>query len=265
MSSAGTDGRDGRGDDPVLRVEGLKKTFGGLVAVDGASFEVERGTVVGLIGPNGAGKSTTFNIITGFYQADEGDVYLRGENVVDLTPEERSKRGMVRTFQITRELTGMKVRQNMHLGGQDHRGETVIHALAGTAADREREIAERAEEILRSLELWELRDEYAGNLSGGQRKLLELGRALMTDPDVLLLDEPMAGVNPSLTQEIIDMIHDLKAQGLTVLIVEHDVDMIMNISDKVIGMHQGSVLTSGPPEEVQADEDLLEAYFGGEV
>jgi branched-chain amino acid transport system ATP-binding protein len=251
--------------DPILRVEGLKKTFGGLVAVDGASFEVEEGTVVGLIGPNGAGKSTTFNLVTGFHEADDGDVYLRGENVVDTSPEERSKRGMVRTFQITRELTGMKVRQNMHLGGQDHRGEKVVHALAGTASDREAEIADRAERLLKHLELWDLRDEYAGNLSGGQRKLLELGRALMADPDVLLLDEPMAGVNPSLTDEIIDMIHELKADGLTVLIVEHDVDMIMNISDKVIGMHQGRVLTSGPPEVVQNDEDLLEAYFGGEV
>jgi branched-chain amino acid transport system ATP-binding protein len=251
--------------DTVLRVDGLRKSFGGLVAVDGASFEVERGSIVGLIGPNGAGKSTTFNLITGFYEADEGDVYLRGENVVDLSPEERSERGMVRTFQIARELTGMKVRQNMHLGGQDHDGEKVLHALTGAAADREREIAERSEEILRDLELWELRDEYAGNLSGGQRKLLELGRALMTDPDVLLLDEPMAGVNPSLSEEIIDMIYDLQAQGLTVLIVEHDIDMIMDISDRVIGMHQGRVLTSGPPEEVQNDEDLLEAYLGGEV
>jgi branched-chain amino acid transport system ATP-binding protein len=253
------------GSEPVLRVEGLKKTFGGLVAVDGASFTVEQGTIVGLIGPNGAGKSTTFNLVTGFYEADDGDVYLRGENVVDLSPEERSKRGMVRTFQIARELTGMKVRQNMHLGGQNHDGEKVLHALAGTAADREREVAERAEEILRSLELWELRDEYAGNLSGGQRKLLELGRALMTDPDVLLLDEPMAGVNPSLSDEIIEMIHELKAQGLTVLVVEHDIDMIMDISDKVIGMHQGQVLTSGPPEAVQNDDELLEAYLGGEV
>jgi branched-chain amino acid transport system ATP-binding protein len=185
--------------------------------------------------------------------------------VVDCSPEERSKRGMVRTFQIARELTGMKVRQNMHLGGQNHAGEQVLHALAGTAADREREVAGRAEEILRQLELWELRDEYAGNLSGGQRKLLELGRALMTDPEVLLLDEPMAGVNPSLTDEILEMIHELKAQGLTVLIVEHDIDMIMNISDKVIGMHQGRVLTSGPPDVVQNDEALLEAYLGGEV
>jgi branched-chain amino acid transport system ATP-binding protein len=251
--------------DPILRVEGLRKSFGGLVAVDDASFEVEQGSVVGLIGPNGAGKSTTFNLVTGFYEADDGDVYLHGENVVDRPPEERSRRGMVRTFQITRELTGMKVRQNMLLGGQGHRGEKVLHALAGTAADRERELDERAEEILRQLELWDLRDEFAGNLSGGQRKLLELGRALMADPDVLLLDEPMAGVNPSLTDEIIEMIHELKAQGLTVLIVEHDVDMIMNISDTVIGMHQGSVLTSGPPEVVQNDEELLEAYFGGEV
>lgn len=251
--------------EPILRVEGLRKEFGGLVAVDGASFEVQKGTVVGLIGPNGAGKSTTFNLITGFYEADDGSVVLRGEDVVETSPEERATRGMIRTFQITRELTGMKVEQNMRLGGQAHDGEKVFHALTGMAADREAEIAERAEEILKKLELWELRDEYAGNLSGGQRKLLELGRALVADPDILLLDEPMAGVNPSLTDEIIDMIHELKAEGITFLIVEHDVDMIMNISDKVIGMHQGRVLTQGPPETVQNDDELLEAYFGGEV
>jgi branched-chain amino acid transport system ATP-binding protein len=252
-------------NDPVLRVENLHKEFGGLVAVDEASFEVERGTVVGLIGPNGAGKSTTFNCITGFYDADGGTVELDGEDVTDLPPEQRATRGMVRTFQISRELTGMTVQENVHLGGQDHAGEGVVQALAGTASDREQEIADRSEEILKQLELWELRDEYAGNLSGGQRKLLELGRALMADPDVLLLDEPMAGVNPSLSDEIIEMIEGMKRDGLTVLIVEHDIDMIMDISDTVIGMHQGRVLTSGPPEEVQQDDDLLEAYLGGEV
>jgi len=251
--------------DPLLAVEDLQKSFGGLTAVDGASFTVEAGTVVGLIGPNGAGKSTTFNLVTGFYEADGGSVRFRGEDVVGLAPEERAQRGMIRTFQITRELTGMRVRQNMHLGGQDHDGEKVVHALAGTAADQEREIASRAEDILKQLELWDLRDEYAGNLSGGQRKLLELGRALMTEPDLLLLDEPMAGVNPSLTDDIIDMIEELKGRGLTFLIVEHDIDMIMDISDTVIGMHQGRVLTSGPPEEVQQNEELLEAYIGGAV
>ncbi|MFC6976646.1 ABC transporter ATP-binding protein [Halomicroarcula sp. GCM10025709] len=251
--------------EPVLRVENLRKSFGGLVAVDGASFEIEEGSIVGLIGPNGAGKSTTFNLITGFYEADGGTVEFRGEDIVDNSPEERAQRGMVRTFQITRELTGMKVAQNMRLGGQDHDGEKVVHALAGTAADREREIGSKAKTVLKQLELWELRDEYAGNLSGGQRKLLELGRALMANPDVLLLDEPMAGVNPSLTDEIIEMIDELCEQGITFLIVEHDVDMIMDISDKVIGMHQGQVLVSGPPSWVQKDEDLLEAYFGGEV
>jgi branched-chain amino acid transport system ATP-binding protein len=252
-------------DDTILEVENLRKSFGGLTAVDGASFSVEKGNIVGLIGPNGAGKSTTFNLITGFYEADEGSVRFRGEEIIDDSPEERSQKGMVRTFQIARELTGMKVSQNMRLGGQEHEGEKVLHAVAGTASDREEAIAERAEELLRELELWELRDEYAGNLSGGQRKLLEIGRALMAEPDILLLDEPMAGVNPSLTDDIIEMIHDLSEQGITFLIVEHDVDMIMDISDTVIGMHQGQVLVSGPPSWVQKDDDLLEAYLGGEV
>lgn len=253
--------------DSILEVDGLRKSFGGLTAVDDVSFEVERGTVVGLIGPNGAGKSTTFNLVTGFYDQDEGTVRLNGENVATDPPEDRARKGMVRTFQITRELTGMTVRENMRLGGQDHPGEAVIPALVGTddAAAREREIAERSAELLHTLDLWELRDEYAGNLSGGQRKLLEVGRALMADPDILLLDEPMAGVNPTLTQDILEKIETLRDQGITFLIVEHDIEMIMNTCDRVIGMHNGRVLTAGPPVEVQQDDELLEAYLGGDV
>jgi branched-chain amino acid transport system ATP-binding protein len=253
--------------EPILKVQDLRKEFGGLVAVDDVSFEVRKGDIVGLIGPNGAGKSTTFNLVTGFYELDDGEVRLRGQNVEDLSPEERSKRGMVRTFQITRELTGMKVHENMRLGGQEHDGEKVLHALVESSAAREREakLESRAEDLLKTLGLWELRDEYAGNLSGGQRKLLELGRALMTDPDILMLDEPMAGVNPRLTEDLLSMIRDLSDEGMTFLVVEHDVDMIMSLCDKVIGMHNGAVLTAGPPEEVQNDDRLLEAYFGGDV
>jgi branched-chain amino acid transport system ATP-binding protein len=252
---------------PLLSVEGLEKSFGGIVAVDGASFTVEAGDVVGLIGPNGAGKSTTFDLVTGFLEPDAGEVRFRGEAVTDLPPEERATRGMVRTFQISRELTGMRVDANVRLGLQDHPGETAVSSLlrTGRAADREATAEDRAEDVLRRLDLWELREEYAGNLSGGQRKLLELGRALMSDPDLLLLDEPMAGVNPSLTDDLLEFLLELRADGMTFLIVEHDMDVIMSISDKIVGMHNGAVLTSGPPSAVRSDEDLLEAYLGGAV
>jgi len=252
--------------DPLLRAENLRKSFGGLVAVDGATFEVEEGTIVGLIGPNGAGKSTTFNLLSGFHDLDGGEVVFEGESVGGLSPAARAQRGMVRTFQITRELTGMRVTANMLLAAQDHPGEKVLPALVGTESVEEREerARERAADLLKFLDLWELRDEYAGNLSGGQRKLLELGRALMADPDLLLLDEPVAGVNPELTDRLLARIDDLQSdEGMTFVVVEHDMDVIMSISDKVIGMHNGEVLSVGTPEEVKQDERMLEAYLGG--
>jgi len=194
-------------------------------------------------------------------------VRLHGEAVEADSPETRARKGMVRTFQITRELTGMRVIDNMRLGAQEHPGEGVVPALFETSdvTDRERTIDERADELLERLDLDHLREEYAGNLSGGQRKLLELGRALMADPDLLLLDEPMAGVNPSLTGDLVAMIRELRDDGMTFLIVEHDIDLIMSLSDKVVGMHDGRVLTTGPPGVVKNDDALLEAYLGGEV
>jgi branched-chain amino acid transport system ATP-binding protein len=253
--------------DPLLSATDLTKTFGGITAVDGASLTVEEGDIVGLIGPNGAGKSTTFDLLTGFLEPDAGTVQFDGENVTDLPPEERASRGMVRTFQMSRELTGMKVRENVRLGVQDHPGETALASLlrTGAAADAETAASDRAEALLKRLELWELRDEYAGNLSGGQRKLLELARAFVTDPDLLLLDEPMAGVNPSLTDDLLEFIRELRGEGTSFLIVEHDIDVIMSISDEIVGMHNGDVLTTGTPAEVRQDEALLEAYLGGAV
>ena len=252
----------------LLRVDGIRKTFGGIVAVDSVTFGVDRNEIVGVIGPNGAGKSTTFKLVAGFLTPDRGTVTFDGQDVTPLPPEQRSQRGMVRTFQIAQELTGMRVMENMLLAAQDHPGEKVLAAAANTGSVRaaEADATERAKDLLQFLELWELRDEYAGNLSGGQRKLLELGRALMADPDLLLLDEPMAGVNPDLTDRLLDRIIELRDQrDMTFLVVEHDIGAIMRISDTVIGMHNGGVLSMGDPEEVQSDEDMLEAYLGGEV
>ncbi len=250
----------------ILETEDITKSFGGLTAVDNVSVSVEQGQITGLIGPNGAGKSTLFNLISGFYEADKGTVTLDGEDVTDLRPEQRAVRGLIRTFQITRELSGMTVMNNMLLAAQENPGEKVVPLLTspGTVREYENEQRDRAEQLLRYLELWELREEYAGNLSGGQRKLLELGRALMSDPEVLLLDEPMAGVNPDLTDHLLERITALRdEQNKTFLVVEHDIQTIMDISDTVIGMHNGRILVVGEPAEVQQDEQLIEAYLGG--
>jgi len=252
----------------LLEANNLRKTFGGIVAVNDVSFEVDRTEIVGVIGPNGAGKSTMFKLLAGFHKPDEGTVVFDGEDVTELEPNERTQRGLVRTFQIAQELSGMRVIDNMLLAAQNHPGEKVLAAAANSSSvrDFEGDARDRAEELLKFLELWDLRDEYAGNLSGGQRKLLELGRALMADPDLLLLDEPMAGVNPDLTDRLLQRIMDLRDErDMTFLVVEHDIEAIMRISDTVVGMHDGGVLSMGTPEEVQSDEQMLEAYLGGEV
>jgi ABC-type branched-subunit amino acid transport system ATPase component len=251
---------------PILQAKNVTKTFGGLVAVDDVSVSVESGEVTGLIGPNGAGKSTLFNLMSGFYEVDDGSIQFNGADITDLRPEQRAERGLIRTFQLTRELAGMTVMDNMLLGAQNNPGESVISLLTEPrgVSEFEQTHQQRAEELLKYIELWDLRDEYAGNLSGGQRKLLELGRSLMSDPDLLLLDEPMAGVNPDLTDHLLDRIMSLRNnQEMTFLIVEHDIQTIMSISDTVIGMHNGQILTVGNPDEVQQDEELLEAYLGG--
>ncbi|WP_353633410.1 ABC transporter ATP-binding protein [Halobacterium sp. NMX12-1] len=252
-----------------LRVEGLRKEFGGITAVDGASFEVEEGSLTGLIGPNGAGKSTTFNCITGVHEPTAGDVYFRGEEITGLQPHEVAQRGLVRTFQIARELDEMTVLENVMLAPGGQKGESiarsVVPGLRGGVVDQERDLREEAWETLEFFELDHLAAEYAGNLSGGQRKLLELARALMTDPDVMLLDEPFAGVNPTLEEKLLDRIHDLREQGLTFLLVEHDMDLIMENCEHVVVMHQGRVLDEGPPAQIQDNEEVIEAYLGGNV
>jgi branched-chain amino acid transport system ATP-binding protein len=253
-------------DSALLEVIDIRKSFGGITAVDDVSFSIRGEEITGLIGPNGAGKTTTFDLLSGFLDPDAGQVLFDGKPIQRFAPHECSLEGLVRTFQITRELTGMTVMENMLLGGQRNPGEHVTAALANTESVRSYESRnrDRARKWLKILDLWELRDEYAGNLSGGQRKLLELGRALMTEPDLLLLDEPMAGVNPTLTNRLLEHLTQLRdEEGLTFVIIEHDMDAIMTVSDTVIAMHNGRVLTEGPPEAVKRDEALLEAYLGG--
>ncbi len=253
--------------DVPLKVRDLRKTFGGITAVDGAGFEIEKGSMTGLIGPNGAGKSTTFNCITGTYTPDSGVVEFNGEDITGLEPYEVAERGLVRTFQIARELSEMTVLENMMVAPMHQRGETLWRSVfaRGDVNKQEEEILERAWETLEFFDIEHLANEYAGNLSGGQRKLLEMARALLTDPEMLLLDEPFAGVNPTLEERLLEHIHELRDQGYTFLIVEHDMDLIMQNCEKVIVMHQGRILTEGTPEEVRNNEDVIEAYLGGEV
>ncbi|WP_138797720.1 ABC transporter ATP-binding protein [Halostella sp. PRR32] len=252
-----------------LQVEGLRKTFGGIVAVDDIAFEVEEGSLTGLIGPNGAGKSTTFNLITGMNDPDAGTVRFNGEDITGRAPHEIANRGLARTFQIARELEEMTVLENMMLAPKNQQGEKLWRSITPGVRDnvrrQEEEVLERVWEVLDFFEIEHLAEEYAGNLSGGQRKLLEMARALLTDPDMLLLDEPFAGVNPTLEKRLLDHIHELRQDGYTFLIVEHDMDLIMNNCERVVVMHQGKILMKGTPAEVKESEDVIEAYLGGEV
>ena len=255
----------GAGED-MLVVDDLRKSFGGITALDGVSLSVGDG-ITGLIGPNGAGKTTLFNCVTGAITPDAGSVTFDGTDITNDRPVEVAGRGVVRTFQIPRELSGMTVEENLLLGPPDQYGERLTGALRRGerfAAD-ERQARERVAELADFFELDGVIDDQAGNLSGGQRKLLELARALLTGPDLLLLDEPIAGVNPTLEKRILERLHDLTDRGYAFLVVEHDIDVIMEHCERVVVMHQGQTLTAGTPEEVKADERVIEAYLGGEA
>ncbi len=250
----------------MIEVRDVVKRFGGLVAVDHCTLDIAGGTITGLIGPNGAGKSTLFNIIAGFLQPSEGCVYLDGQDITRLPPHERFGKGLVRTFQIPHELKRMTVLENLMLVPEDQAGESLWRTWlqpGRVRADEER-VRTRAREVLEMLQLDRLRHELAGNLSGGQKKLLEIGRTMMTEPRVVLLDEPGAGVNRTLLAEISRVIRTLNQErGYTFCIIEHDMDLIAQLCDPVICMAQGSVLAQGTMAEIRANEAVLEAYFGG--
>jgi branched-chain amino acid transport system ATP-binding protein len=249
--------------DPILVADSVVRRFGGLTAVDVDHVEVQRGVITALIGPNGAGKTTFFNVLTGFDKPDEGDWQFE-ERSLKGTPAYRVARmGMVRTFQLTKVLARLTVIENMRLGATGQAGESVWQAmLAPLWRGQEREITARAEGLLERFNLLEKRDDFAGSLSGGQRKLLEMARSLMVEPTLVMLDEPMAGVNPALKQSLLGHVKALRDEGMTVLFVEHDMDMVRDISDWVVVMAQGRVISEGPPESVMADQRVIDAYLG---
>ncbi|PSQ17156.1 ABC transporter ATP-binding protein [Halobacteriales archaeon QS_8_69_73] len=251
--------------DIVLRVENLRKEFGGLVAADDASFDVERGTITALIGPNGAGKSTVFNLVSGFYEPDAGRVEVDGVDVTGLEPYEVADHGLIRTFQTPRKLEGMTVREAMLVGPQDQPGESFLAlftAPGDVAAAEKRNLAD-AERLLAEFEIDHLATQPATDISGGQTKLVELARAMLAEPEILLLDEPAAGVNPTLRTELAAQIRRLNEAGTTCLLIEHDMEFVMELADPVVVLDQGSVLTQGSPEAVRADDRVVEAYLGG--
>jgi branched-chain amino acid transport system ATP-binding protein len=251
--------------DPILSVHDVWLRFGGLQAVAGASLEVARGSITALIGPNGAGKTTLFNIITGFYRGDRGAILYDGTEIFGRQPYAIARLGLVRTFQITKVLSAMPVIDNMLLAAPHQPGESLLGLAFRPVAARRRE-AEIRERALALLDLFELRrkaDDYAGTLSGGQRKLLELARALMVEPRLVLLDEPMAGVNATLGRRLLEHVELLRARdGLTFPFIEHDMDVVMTHSDHVVVMAQGRVIADGTPDEVRRDQRVLDAYLG---
>jgi branched-chain amino acid transport system ATP-binding protein len=251
--------------DVLLSVRDVHKRFGGLQAVRGATFDVARGSITALIGPNGAGKTTLFHIVTGFLAGDGGDVLLDGESIFGRPAHAIARCGMVRTFQLTKTLAAMRVIDNMLLAAPAQPGEHLGSLLIrrGATRRRERELRDRARQLLADFDLEAKADEYAGTLSGGQRKLLDLARVLMAEPRMVLLDEPMAGVNPSLRVRLLEHVAALRRErGVTFLFVEHDMDVVMNHSDEVIVMAQGRVIACGSPEHVRAEPAVVDAYLG---
>jgi ABC-type branched-subunit amino acid transport system ATPase component len=258
-------GADRSKEDVVLEAHDLVKAFGALVATDHATFQVERGTITGLIGPNGAGKSTLFNLVSGFYEPDSGHVEVNGTDVTDLEPYEIADHGLIRTFQTPRKLEGMTVREAMLVGPQNQPGESFVKLFTSTDEVREHETRNLAdvERILGEFEIDHLATQPATKISGGQMKLVELARAMLAEPDILLLDEPAAGVNPTLRKKLAEQIRRLHDQGTTFLLIEHDMEFVMSLADPVIVLDRGSVLMEGTPDEVQTDDRVIDAYLGG--
>lgn len=249
--------------DAIVVAADIRRQFGGLVAVDVEHLQVQRGAITALIGPNGAGKTTFFNVLTGFDQPSAGSWSFNGHELRGKRAYAVARLGMVRTFQLTKVLSKLTVIENMRLGATGQRGESAWRALFPFLwRSQEKAITERADELLRRFKLDSKREDFAGSLSGGQRKLLEMARALMVEPELVMLDEPMAGVNPALKQALLHHVKDLREQGMTVLFVEHDMDMVREIADWVVVMAQGRVISEGPPEAVMSDDRVIDAYLG---
>jgi branched-chain amino acid transport system ATP-binding protein len=249
--------------DPMVVADGVRRTFGGVAAVDVDHVEIPRGRITALIGPNGAGKTTFFNLLTGFDKPDSGSWTFDGQALGGVPAYKVARRGMIRTFQLTKALGMLTVLENMRLGATDQPGENLFRGLLTPLwRKREQDITAQAEDLLKRFKLDEKAEDFASSLSGGQRKLLEMARALMSRPKMIMLDEPMAGVNPALTQSLLHHVLDLKRDGMTVLFVEHDMHVVREIADWVIVMAEGRIVAEGRPDTVMQDPAVIDAYLG---
>ena len=249
--------------DPILIADKITRQFGGLTAVNVDHVEIQRGSITALIGPNGAGKTTFFNLLTGYDSPNSGTWSFNGKALNGIPPHKVARLGMVRTFQLTKALYRLTVLENMLLGARAQKGESVLLSVFPWIwRAQEAQIQVKATSILEKFKLLEKQDDFAAALSGGQRKLLEMARALMVEPEMVMLDEPMAGVNPALKQSLLEHIKDLRSEGKTVLFVEHDMDMVHEISDWVIVMAQGQIIAEGTPASVMGNSQVIEAYLG---
>ncbi len=249
-----------------LEVTNLKKSFGGLKAVDVQSLNLNKNELTSIIGPNGAGKTTFFDLISGFQDSDEGKVYLNKKNITKSQPYSIARLGMIRTFQLTKVFDRMTVLENMMFSASTVNNDSFIKSLIRLPSQKtiEKNIKEKSFEIMKDLNIDHMANSYARELSGGQKKLLELGRSIVNDPDILLLDEPLAGVNPKLAEEILQIILNLSEKGISILMVEHNIEAVMKISQRVIVFAEGMVIADDKPENVRTDEKVIEAYLGSE-
>jgi neutral amino acid transport system ATP-binding protein len=249
-----------------LEVTNLKKSFGGIKAVDVQSLNLNRNELTSIIGPNGAGKTTFFDLISGFQDSDEGKVYLNKKNITRSQPYSIARLGMIRTFQLTKVFDRMTVLENMMFSASSVNNDSFMKSLIRLPSQKttEKNIKEKSFEIMKDLNIDHMANSYARELSGGQKKLLELGRSIVNDPSILLLDEPLAGVNPKLAEEILQIILNLSEKGISILMVEHNIEAVMKISQRVVVFAEGMVIADDKPENVRTDEKVIEAYLGSE-